>query len=112
MFLDVKKSMADALEACRTIQGFTSGHSLDTYCANHLLRSAVERQFEILGEALGRMRRADHEFNDRLPEIGAIIGMRNRIILGYDSVDDAIVWDASQTHLPKLIQFLEQTVKP
>jgi uncharacterized protein with HEPN domain len=48
----LKQRIHDAIEACRAIQSFTSEVSFDTYAGDLMLRSAVERQFEILGEAL------------------------------------------------------------
>ena len=67
------------------------------------MRSAVERQLEILGEALGQAARADASLSDRIPELPRIVGLRNRIIHGYDSVDDEIVWDVVQTKITPLL---------
>jgi len=104
---DVRKSVWDALDACRKIQEFTQGHTLETYQRNLRDRSAVERQFEILGEAFCRIDEADPSFRDEhLPEMGKIIGMRNRIIHGYDVVSDVVVWDAVTHNVPPLINKL------
>ena len=54
MTAEFKQRIHDCIEACRAIQSFTKGVSLDDYSRNLMLRSAVERQFEILGEALNR----------------------------------------------------------
>jgi len=105
---EMAKSLLDALEACRAISEFTAGHSFEYYQVNKLLRSGVERQFEIVGEAFNRIEAIDADFRKRLPQMGAIIGMRNRIIHGYDAVDDSIIWDAVQRHVPHLIEWLEQ----
>jgi len=70
-------------------------------------RCAVERQFEILGEAFCRIDDADPLFRDNLPEMGDVIGMRNRIIHGYDFVDDVIIWDAVKENIPNLMSKLE-----
>jgi uncharacterized protein with HEPN domain len=59
-------------------------------------QAALERKFEILGEALNRAEQSDPELADHLPELRRIIGMRNRIIHGYDAVDEEILWDAVQ----------------
>ena len=72
-----------------------------------MLRSAVERQFEIVGEALGRAAAMDETLVRLIPEIPQIVGLRNRLIHGYDSVDDQIVWDIVQTKLPGLRRSLE-----
>ena len=49
---DCRKYLYDIQTACRKLEGFTRDRSLDDYLANEMLRSAVERQFEIIGEAL------------------------------------------------------------
>lgn len=103
---DVRKYLLDALNACEAISTFTHQASLKDYSANLLLRSAVERQFEIMGEAFSHLDTIDPEYRHQYPDMGKVIGMRNRIIHGYDSVDDAIIWDAVQHHLPNLKEWL------
>jgi uncharacterized protein with HEPN domain len=66
------------------------------------LRSAVERQFEIVGEALNQTAMRDERPEQEISELRQVVGLRNRLIHGYDSVDDEIVWDAVQTKLPTL----------
>jgi uncharacterized protein with HEPN domain len=107
---ELAKCLLDARGACRAISEFTKEHTFDDYRQDLLLRSAVERQFEILGEAFSRIEAIDVTFRDQLLEMGAIIGMRNRIIHGYDAVDDSIVWDAVQRHVPRLVTWLEENV--
>ena len=103
---ETKKRLVDALEACRAIVQFTVGTSFAAYAADSMRRAAVERKFEVLGEALNRAEESAPELTERLPEIGRIIGMRNRIIHGYDAVDDEIVWDAVQHKIPLLLENL------
>ena len=67
-----------------------------------MLSSAVERQFEILGEALNRVRRSDPQTADKIPDIHRIIGMRNIIAHEYGSVDGRLVWAAATTHVVAL----------
>lgn len=102
MRIEIAKCLIDAVGACRAICDFTRGLTFDRYQQNLLVRSAVERQFEILGEAFWRIDGIDATLRGQLPEMGAIIGMRNRIIHGYDAVDDSIIWDAVQRHVPRL----------
>ena len=89
---DLRKIVWDAKEACWSIQMFTAGLTLEIYQTSHLIRSAVERQFEILGEALNRIDDVAPSFRDHFPEMGDAIGMRNRLAHGYDHVDDKVVW--------------------
>ena len=106
MTTTLKQRIHDALEACKAIQAFTVDVSFDEYAANLMRRSAVERQFEILGEALNLASDLVPELEESLPDLPRIVGMRNRIIHGYDSVDDEIVWDAIQNHIPALVAVL------
>ena len=108
MQYDVKKSLLDAQSACQAIQEFTAGHTLESYQQNLRDRSAVERQFEIVGEAFVRINNADPSFRDSLPEMRDIIGMRNRIIHGYDHVADVVVWNAAKGSVPALMAKLAE----
>ena len=101
------KYLLDAAEACRSIIEFVEDKSISDYKQDKLLRSAVERQFEILGEALNTLDDLAPRYRWEYPEIGNIIGMRNRIIHGYDTVDDDIVWDAIKNHIPGVMDWLE-----
>ena len=92
MRYDLRKSVWDAAEACRKIQAFTAGQTLETYLADERLRLAIERLFEILGEAFRRIEDVDPSFRASFSEMGDAIGMRNRLAHGYDRVDDEIVW--------------------
>ncbi len=76
-----------------------------------MLRSAVERQFEIIGEALHQAELDDPEALELLPEIRRIVGMRNRIIHGYDSVDDELLWQTIHHNIPSLRKHLEQILE-
>ena len=91
-----------ALAACNSVAGFCPGKTREDYLSDMLLRSAVERQFEIIGEALNRAAQLDNTLESLVPEIRRIVGLRNRIIHGYDSVDDELVWSIVQDNLPSL----------
>lgn len=85
--------MIDALESSRKIQAFTEGQTFADFSSSELVRSAVERPFEIIGEALGKAMTMEPALELRSPEWRKIVGLRNRLIHGYDSVDDEIIWD-------------------
>ncbi|HEU6447292.1 MAG TPA: HepT-like ribonuclease domain-containing protein [Verrucomicrobiae bacterium] len=80
----------------------TAARTLADYEADRLLRSAVERNFEIIGEALNRIRQNDPVLAARIPENRAIIDFRNLLIHGYDSIDHSRVWGVIQNDAPKL----------
>lgn len=69
-----------------------------------MAQRAVERDFKIIGEALNRIRQIDEECLEGIAEHHRIIGFRNILIHGYDVVDEIIVWNAVENHLPQLIK--------
>jgi len=74
----------------------------DDYNGDVLLRSAVERQFEIIGEAVNRLSKIDRTIVDSLPDTPRIVAFRNILIHGYDIVDNHVVWDVVQYNLVPL----------
>jgi uncharacterized protein with HEPN domain len=95
---DPRAYVFDVLKAIGYIQQFAEGQSLEIYENNLLLRSGIERQFEIIGEALRRLTTA----NPAVPEIPKIISFRNQLAHGYDTIDNEVVWRAIDEDLPKL----------
>ena len=104
----LKKRLLDALQACHAIQDFVAERTAMEYEGNLMLRSAVERQFEIIGEALNQAEIEQPDLTMLIPDLRRIVGLRNRIIHGYDSVDDQLLWQVVHTHIPLLAQQLEQ----
>lgn len=102
MELEAKKLIHDLDQAVNLIMIFAAGRSLADYKRDALLRSAVERQFEIVGEALNRLRHADPDTVVRISDYERIIGFRNVLAHGYDIVSDEIVWDIVEAKLPTL----------
>lgn len=70
------------------------------YLSNKMLRRAVEREFEIIGEALNNIEKINPDID--IAAKRQIIGMRNRVIHGYDKIDDELVWGTIVRHLPIL----------
>jgi uncharacterized protein with HEPN domain len=81
---------------------FTSGKRFNDYQDDELLRAATERQFEIIGEALGRPARVDPLAAEQISEYRRIIAFRNILIHGYADIDDRLVWDIVEVQLPRL----------
>jgi uncharacterized protein with HEPN domain len=104
MTVATKKLLLDVREAGESILQNTSGKTLSGYSADRFFRRAVEREFEIIGEALRRIEQRDPPTAAGISELRRIIDFRNRIIHGYDSVDDAVVWGVIEKHLPSLVK--------
>ena len=102
MRLETKKHLWDIQQAAAHIMAFTAERSLEEYHDDVFLRSAVERQFEIVGEALNRLYRDAPEVWHRITDAARIISFRNRLIHGYDAVLDDAVWRIKEVHLPLL----------
>jgi uncharacterized protein with HEPN domain len=102
MQLEAKKCLEDVRQAAELILQFTSGKSFTDYSEDALLRSGVERQFEVIGEALNRLSRVDHQTVAGLPDTPRIIAFRNILIHGYDVVDNHVVWDVVLNNLRPL----------
>ncbi len=93
------------------VMAATEDKTLADYSSDRLLRQAVERNLEIVGEAVGRLRREDPNTASRLSEHERIIAFRNVLIHGYDLVDDELVWDTIQTKLPILLAEIEKLLR-
>jgi len=100
MTVATKKLLLDVREAGESILQNTSGKTLSEYSADRFFRRAVAREFEIIGEALRRIEQRDPPTAAGISELRRIIDFRNRIIHGYDTVDDAVVWGVIEKHLP------------
>ena len=111
MQLESKKYLFDILQAAQLLTDFTSGKDFNDYANDPLLRSAVERQFEIAGEALAQLARQDASVAEKVGEFRRIIAFRNILIHGYTDVDDRLVWDIVETKLPILRDQVERLLK-
>jgi uncharacterized protein with HEPN domain len=98
----------DAKEAATNARDFVQGISYERYRADVKLQSAVERQLEIVGEALSRLRKVDEGTAEQIPEVHKIIGMRNLLIHGYRDINDEDVWSAAIARTQPLIEALEK----
>jgi uncharacterized protein with HEPN domain len=96
------KYLHDIRGATARVIGFTSGCDGDRYATDELLQSAVERQLEIIGEALAQLARRDPATAGRISEHARIIAFRNILIHGYADVDSRIDWDIVISKLPTL----------
>ena len=101
----------DILLAARRILDYTRDLDEDHFLTDDLVQDGVIRQFEVIGEAAGRLSTAfvvDH------PDIPwpAMVSMRNRLIHEYRTVRMEVVWQAAKTDIPKLIGMVTPLVPP
>lgn len=105
---DPRTYLHDMLVAAERVERFLSGRTFADYQRDDMLRAAVERQFEIIGEALNQLSRTAPEIAASIPEHRRIIAFRNILIHGYASVDDTLVWGIATTRLAGLRQAISE----
>jgi len=101
---DPRAYLWDAREAAAATLEFVAGKTFEDYTNDRLLRSAVERRFEIIGEALNQLCKIEPQWADRIPDVPQIIAFRNVLIYGYASVNDLTVWRTIDESLPTLYE--------
>jgi uncharacterized protein with HEPN domain len=111
MDIDIKTWLYDILNAIIEIESFFPGTSKDflEYKNDLKTRRASERNVEIIGEAMNRILNRDSSI--QLSSSRKIVDTRNRIIHGYDSVSDDIIWGLIMNHLPLLKSEIEELLK-
>jgi len=101
----------DMLDAAHAVQSFVASRSFEDYERDRMLRGAVERHLEIIGEAANRVSRG---FRAAHPEIPwrQIIAQRNVLTHEYGQIDDALIWRVVTARIPELISQLERIMPP
>jgi uncharacterized protein with HEPN domain len=84
-------------------------NDFEEYVRQPMIKRAVERNLEIIGEAVNRILKEDPNFP--LDNARRIIGLRNQIIHGYDTVSDQNIWAILKNHLPKLGREVAELIK-
>lgn len=101
---DTTAHLHDIIKAADAIKQFIEAKTFDDYVSDDILRSAVERKCEIIGEAINRIRRDDADILEHIRNHREIVSFRNILAHGYDSIDDRIVWDVIGDDLNQLRQ--------
>ena len=98
----ILKWLFDIKDAIIEIEGFFDEYPIDfnLYKENTILKRAIERDLEIIGEAVNRILKQEAEFP--LENAQRIVGLRNQIIHAYDSISDEIIWAIISKHIPAL----------
>jgi uncharacterized protein with HEPN domain len=93
--------LRDMLDACDRIARFVAAKTLEDYRADDLLRSAVERQIQIIGEAARRLSEGFRAAHAHVPW-RAVIAQRHILAHEYGAVEDALIWRVAVVHVPAL----------
>jgi len=101
-----KKLLSDVLQAIEEIELFLGEkRNFDSYTNDLLVKKAVERELEIIGEAMSRLLHLKEDI--RISDTRKVVNLRNRIIHGYDRVVDEVIWGVLTRHLAKLKKEVE-----
>jgi uncharacterized protein with HEPN domain len=92
----------DIIDACDSIASILSGISTETYGKLREKRSAVEREFIVIGEAASMLARFSPERFNRLSDGRKAIGLRNILTHNYASVDHETIYETALQDAPKL----------
>lgn len=108
MDIEIKTWLYDILNAINEIESFFVDYPkmFQNFQEDLLLRRAIERNIEIIGEAMNRILKKDE--NIQITDSRRIVDVRNRIIHGYDSVSEEILWAIVIRHLPILQKEVEK----
>jgi len=99
---DPRAFLWDIQSAADSIASFTAGLDHGAYSESELIQAAVERKFEIIGEALAQRAKLRPDLAARVPEFREIIAFRNILLHGYAAVESVRVWRIADSALPKL----------
>lgn len=107
---EISKYLYDIKSSIDSIEDFLGNErNFDKYKSNRMLKRAIEREYEIIGEALNRITKIDPDI--AISDIRKIISLRNRVIHGYDIVDDTIIWGIIVKYMPRLKKEISDLLK-
>lgn len=108
---DLRAFLWDVRESALAIQSFTTGMDAAAYAANGMAQAAVERKFEIIGEALNQLAKLDAALGARIPDLPQIVAFRNQLVHGYATVNHSTVWTVIQISLPALLACVQSLLQ-
>jgi uncharacterized protein with HEPN domain len=108
---ETPRLLEDIRDAAQYIADRTAGETLDGFRQDRDLRQVVERNFEIIGEAVRRLSRLDPETAHRLTDYSQMIAFRNLLIHAYDVIDPVRVWRTIEASVPLLLAEVAQALQ-
>jgi len=106
-----EKYLFDMLSSCEFLIDFTTGKTIDNYIKDRAFRSALERELQIIGEALIQLEKVAPDIAVKIPEYQNIIGFRHVLVHGYANLDPATVWNVVETKLDSLAKKLKSLLE-
>lgn len=106
-----ERRLRHAREYAQTSIRFMAGRSQEVYLQNEGLKLIIERTIEVIGEALNAARRMEPSLEERIPDLRVAVGVRNRIVHGYDEIDHVILYETVTISLPKLIGQIDRVLE-
>jgi uncharacterized protein with HEPN domain len=97
-----EKYLYDIQNCCGFLLQFTQGKSVEDYKNDRAFRSALERELQIIGEAIMRLDREFPDIADKIHEHRNIVSFRHVLVHGYDNLNPATVWNVIETKLQVL----------
>ena len=107
---DARKCLEEIQYRAAGIRSLQAGRTFAEFQSDIAFCWAVERAFEVIGEAIGRLRKVDPALAEQIPDSRSIVSFRNLLIHGYDSVDQAVVWRLIHHDLPILSEAVDRLV--
>ena len=108
---DPQKYLYDIQNCCRFLIDFTKGRTVDDYKNDRPFRSAVERELQIIGEAMLQLDSAYPQIAEQISQHRNIIGFRHVLVHGYDSLNPDTVWNVIETKLQILLKQTSDLLK-
>jgi uncharacterized protein with HEPN domain len=108
MLPEVSKFLFDVVSAADKVARFTSARTLEDYVQDELLRSAVERQLFVAGEAVTQALRLDPTLETAISDVQRIKRFRNLLAHAYFAVKHEVVWEIATNELPTLRSEVKQ----
>ena len=103
-----QKYLYDIISSCEFLLEFTRNRTKEDYIHDRAFRSALERELQIIGEAMLQLDRASPQTAEKISEARNIIGFRHVLVHGYDSLDPATVWNVVKSKLEILLREAKQ----
>lgn len=108
---DPQKYLYDIISSCEFILEFTATKTVEDYRNDRAFRSALERELQIIGEAMLQLDNIAPEVTKKIPEHRNIIGFRHVLVHGYDALDPVTVWNVVETKINGLRNKVQSILK-